>query len=268
MKTYFSNLHPVVIFVYYTIIAAMSMILKDPVALLFIAIGLFSYIYLFGEGIALKKFLFLFLTFTAIVLINMITNPRGRHILFYLLDRPITLEGAIWGVMTALAILNLLLVFVAGKVNFNSFDFLYIFSPIMPKISLLISMSFLFCEKFTKTIGKLHMVLKPKGISAEDGGLKKRLSDAVTILGTLITFSMEESLTTADSMRARGYGLCKRTSYRYHSIKKKDKVYMILIAIVTIFMIRQHWIVIGYMLIPYIEEGRFALKWKFLKQKI
>ncbi len=293
--TYFSKLHPVTKLIYYSFLAVITMTVMNPGILAMIVTGLLCYMKLFSNLVTGKRFLSLCGLFSLVVAINMITNPRGTQILFYILDRPFTYESFIWGVTMALSIVNLLLIFIGGGINVSTLDFLYVFSPILPKISLLISMSISFCGKFVRTVGDLSVILKTKGVNMGQGSLRKRLGDGATILATLISYSLEESLTTADSMKARGYGVCKRTNYRFHWVKRMDKIYGLLSILSAIFVlvmyfeeirrmggiigtptfgVSENLFLLSYMLtgllvaLPFIEEGRFVLKWKFLKQKI
>ena len=44
------------------------------------------------------------------------------------------------------------------------------------------------------------------GMSPKDGGLRQRVRDGIRLLSALTTWALEGSVTTADSMRSRGYG--------------------------------------------------------------
>ncbi len=293
--TYFSKLHPLTKFIYYSFLAIIIMTVMNPGILGIITLGFLGYMKNYSNLVTGKRFASFCGLFALVVAINMITNPRGVHILFYILDRPFTFESLIWGVTMALSIVNLLLLFLGGSINFSTLDFLYVFSPMLPKISLLISMSIAFCGKFVRTVRELSLILKTKGINLGHGSVRKRLGNGATILATFITYSLEESLTTADSMKARGYGICKRTNYRFHSMKRMDRLYIpltLLMALLILmiyfeeisrsggiigtptFGVSESLFFLSYICtallvaIPFMEEGRFALKWKFLKQKI
>ena len=50
----------------------------------------------------------------------------------------------------------------------------------------------------------------------------------------LTTWALENSIETADSMRARGYGLPGRTNYSGFKMRKKDVVMMAFLAVICI----------------------------------
>ena len=108
------------------------------------------------------------------------------------------------------------------------------------------------------------------------------------ILKILITWSLEEGLQTADSMKARGYGLAKRSSYSEYSMRKKDRLLLILIlllaAVTFIGLFRGYGKIILYptlgslsldftglqflvlfawfLMLPILEEGKEIMKWR------
>ena len=47
-------------------------------------------------------------------------------------------------------------------------------------------------------------------------------AEAMRVLGCLTTWALEGSIVTADSMRSRGYGTAKRTSFMIYRISPRD----------------------------------------------
>ena len=52
---------------------------------------------------------------------------------------------------------------------------------------------------------------------------------SMRILSILITWALENAIDTADSMRARGYGLPGRTSYSPFKFRKNDSILLVII---------------------------------------
>jgi len=61
------------------------------------------------------------------------------------------------------------------------------------------------------------------------GGKRSKIRNGVRVSGILISRSMEDSIETADSMRARGYGSGPRTSFARYRIRGRDIALLILI---------------------------------------
>ena len=63
---------------------------------------------------------------------------------------------------------------------------------------------------------------------------KDRVKRTVGQVSMLTTWALENSIETADSMRARGYGLPGRTNYSGFKMRKKDEVMMAFLAVICI----------------------------------
>ena len=50
------------------------------------------------------------------------------------------------------------------------------------------------------------------------------MRNAVKILSIMITWSLENAIETADSMKSRGHGLKGRTSYSLYKFDKRDAI--------------------------------------------
>ena len=53
----------------------------------------------------------------------------------------------------------------------------------------------------------------------------------MNILSILVTWILEDSIDTADSMNARGYGLNGRTSFSIYRLDKRDKIILLIIVL-------------------------------------
>ena len=69
--------------------------------------------------------------------------------------------------------------------------------------------------------GKTVMDKPEKAVTGKTGKLKT-IRDGIGIVSILMSRCLEDSIETADSMRARGYGTCKRTVFAASSIYARD----------------------------------------------
>ena len=58
--------------------------------------------------------------------------------------------------------------------------------------------------------------------TAEKSSFKDKLASGMTVIGVLTSWALEGSITTSDSMRSRGYGTSKRTSFMIYRMTKTD----------------------------------------------
>ncbi|OME86582.1 hypothetical protein BK120_06455 [Paenibacillus sp. FSL A5-0031] len=223
MNSAFGSVHPVTSFSYYTGVITFGMLLFHPVFLLTSLAAITVIIVIHGEGKRLLKLLPYYVLMGGLVaVLNPLFSHRGRHILFYFMDQPITLEAILYGVTMMLSLLCILLAFVSFQQIVTTEKWMYLFSRVAPRTALLTSMSIRFVPLFLRRLDQITTVQRIKGVSILEGSLKKRSKDGMLLVRVLLTWSLEEALQTADSMKARGYGAAKRSSYVIYRMDRRD----------------------------------------------
>lgn len=224
-KDAFSNYHPLVNFLYFGLTIGFSMFLMHPACLL---ISLFSavcyHIHLNGRKSLgfLLRYAVPILLFTA--LINPAFNHRGTVILCYLpTGNPLTLESIIYGIAAAVMLVSVLLWFSCYTAVMTSDKFVYLFGRIIPAMSLVLSMTLRFVPKFKTQFAHVKEAQAAMGRNSEEGSLFKRFKAAVTCFSVMVTWSLENAIETADSMKSRGYGLKGRTAFSIYTLTDRDK---------------------------------------------
>lgn len=227
----FASLHPVPCFVYYAGAILFGMLLFHPVYLTTAIVALLVLNVLHDRGKRLRQWLpFYVLTGVTAALLNPLFSHRGRHILFYFMDQPITLEAVLYGATLMLSLMAVLLAFLSYNYVITTEKFMYLFSAAAPKTALLALMSLRFAPLLKRRLRLISLVQSAKGISVREGGLRKRLRDGMLLLRILLVWSLEEALQTADSMKARGYGTGRRSAYNVYRMDRRDWAVLAFIA--------------------------------------
>ncbi|MEV5028884.1 energy-coupling factor transporter transmembrane component T [Paenibacillus sp. LPE1-1-1.1] len=223
MNNAFFSAHPITSFCYYAGVIAFGMLLFHPVFLVTSIAALTAIIVIHGEGKRLLKLLpYYALMGGSVAVLNPLFSHRGRHILFYFMDQPITLEAILYGVTMMLSLICMMLAFVSFQQIVTTDKWMYLFSRVAPRTSLLTSMSIRFVPLFMRRLEQITTVQRMKGVTIHEGSLKKRSKDGMLLVRVLLTWSLEEALQTADSMKARGYGSAKRSSYVIYRMDRRD----------------------------------------------
>src|SRR5699024_7989649 len=79
-----------------------------------------------------------------------------------------------------------------------------------------------FVPLLQRKIIEMEDVQEVKGLSIKQGSINQRAKSGMQLLQMLLTGSLEDSIQSADSMTARGYGLQKRSTYQAYAMKRKD----------------------------------------------
>lgn len=228
----FRAMHPSVALLYYAGLLLYAAVLFHPVFLLTELAALLGLLLLQGQGrILLRGLPFYLLMAGSVAVLNPLFSHRGSHILFYFMDQPITLEAIMYGLMMMLVLLTIFILFISYNYTVTTDKFMYLFAAAVPKTALLTLMTLRFVPLFQRRLRQITRIQRFRGIDTGTGSLRKRMSDGMTLLKVLLTWSLEEALQTADSMKARGYGIRKRSVYGVYKLDRQDKTVLMLLAL-------------------------------------
>ena len=203
----FILMHPVVTASYYTIVIGILMFSNSPLFLISaIALGICYDMLLKGrKSLRNNLFIILFMSFLT-VLINALFTHNGSTVLFYLGNNRVTLEAACYGFVMALMLSGVMIWFSSFNVVMTSEKLIYIFGRFAPVLGLTLSMIFRFVPLL-----RTRFELIREGQRALYAGDEKSFIGKIRQLGKevsiLVSWSLESSIESADSMAARGYGL-------------------------------------------------------------
>ncbi|MBQ1992703.1 MAG: energy-coupling factor transporter transmembrane protein EcfT, partial [Clostridia bacterium] len=156
--------------------------------------------------------------------INPAFNHEGRTILLYFSNgNPLTLESILYGFSSGCMVITLLLWFSAFSAVMTSDKFIYLFGKVIPALSLVLSMTLRFVPKFKTQMKNVADAQRCIGRDVSSGSLLTRTKTAITIVSIMITWSLENAIETADSMKSRGYGLKGRTTFSIYRFEDRDK---------------------------------------------
>ncbi len=271
------------------------MFFLHPLLLIISLSSAFLYYYYLNGKKALKLFSLIILPMmVGISLINPLFNHRGMTILGYFRQNPITQESIFYGAITGLMFGTIILWFACYNMVMTSDKFVYLFGRIIPSMSLIFSMVLRFVPKFTNQFRLVSDTQRTLGRDVGESGLFPRLKQGIKETSIMVTWSLENSLDTADSMKARGYGLPGRTAFSIFRFDNRDKLLLIVLGAILLVLIigvafGQHrvqyfpivlfpettlfsFILYGVYtllcLLPIILNGMEDVKWKHLQSRI
>jgi len=217
----FENCNPIVITVYFLSVISILMFSQNPMLLLLAFLGAFSYTLIRSKRVSLKSHLFYFGLFVLLALINPLFSHNGKTVLFVINDSPITLEAVIYGVVSGGILVTVLYLFRSFSEIMTRDKLLYVFGSLSPKLALILSMGLRYVPLFRERAKTIAESQKALGLYKEDNILDKIKSD-LRVFSVLITWALENGITTADSMAARGYGKRRRTYFTLFRFRKSD----------------------------------------------
>lgn len=237
MERVLAGYHPIVSFSYFVVVIGTSMLYMNPVFQVISLIGALSYLIILDRYKTLKLIKFIFVMVLVIAIINMIFVNRGSTVLFYLRSNPVTLESLFYGFVSGLMLGSVMVWFSCYNEIITSDKFLYIFGKITPTIALIVSMTLRLIPKLIEQTKIIANSQKTLGLDYNEGNISLKIKSCMRILSILVTWALEDAVQTADSMKARGYGIKKRTSFQIFEFINRDMIMLVYILISGMFLL-------------------------------
>ncbi|MCI6999796.1 MAG: energy-coupling factor transporter transmembrane protein EcfT [Clostridiales bacterium] len=225
MKDRFAQYHPLVNFLYFTLVLVFSMVLRHPLAQ---GVSLLCACIYAVQAEGQRAVLFCLKWCLPVFLLTALFNPAFSHegvtILLYLpTGNPLTLESILYGVSAGVLLVTVMVWFMNSSRVITSDKFIYLFGRVIPALSLVLSMTLRFIPKFKSQLAAVVEAQRSIGRDISQGSLLRRMKLAVSVLSIMITWALENAMDTADSMKGRGYGLPGRTAFSIYRLDDRDK---------------------------------------------
>ena len=207
-------------------VIAFTMFFMHPVSLgISLGSALAYAVYLRGRKAIRFSLVFMLPMMAMAALINPAFNHEGATLLTYLPSgNPLTLESILYGLAAAAMLAAVVTWFSCYTAVMTSDKFVYLFGRLIPALSLVLSMALRFVPKFQAQFHVVSEAQRCIGRDVSDGGVIRRIRNAVTIFSIMLTWSLENAIETADSMKSRGYGLPGRTAFSIYRFDDRDKM--------------------------------------------
>lgn len=225
----FSACHPLVNFIYFTLVLGFTMFITHPaVTALSLGCALCYAVRLKGRRAARLALAYML----PMALIAAVAGPAFSHegatILAYLpTGNPLTLESILYGLSAAVLMCAVVAWFYCLTEVISSDKLIYLFGRIIPALSLVLSMTLRFVPRFIAQLRVVSDARRCVGRDVSSGTLIQRIRSAVSVFSIMVTWSLENAIDTADSMKSRGYGLPGRTAFSIYRFDGRDRALLL-----------------------------------------
>lgn len=235
----FRNYHPAVNFTYFIFVTGFSMFVMHPACMAVSFICGFTYsVMLKGRAAVRTNLIYMLPVTAAAALINPAFNHEGITILGYLPGgNPLTLESVVYGLAAAVMLVTVICWFSCYNQIMTGDKFIYLFGRIIPAMSLIFSMTLRFVPRFSDHLKEVLAAQKCIGRDVSCGSLVQRAKNGLAVISIMTTWALENAVETADSMRARGYGLPGRTSFSIYVFDGRDKCALLYIVFTGLYVL-------------------------------
>lgn len=233
-----TKIHPITYTLYYIVLMLFTLLYNNPHYIMTFLICMIILVFFQGIKNELKNTLQIFIPMALmIIILNPLISKRGTSKIFLIGNQFITLESVIYGILMSLSFLIILLIFLSLNKSISYQDMLYISSRKFPNISILIIMTFRFITLISHRLTETRHILKFENNNTPNHNKINKIKDNMRKISMVSSWSLQESIITAKSMKARGYGITNRTSYLSYEFQKIDKIFLLIILITVIICI-------------------------------
>ncbi len=225
--------HPAVVFLYFAAMLLVTMLVHHPV------IACISFVFavllrcrVTGFAKALRSLLYLLPMLLIITCFNALVNESGMTELFAIGGRSFTLEALLYGLVSGLTLLSVILWFSSYSDLMENGRFLAMLGRRLPVISMMISMIFRYIPDTVRHGREIEMSQRAL-LGSDDGYRKTKVARAIRLASILMAWSMENAIETADSMRAKGYQSGLRRPYARVRWTQRDVMPLLLTLLLT-----------------------------------
>ncbi|MCK9151479.1 energy-coupling factor transporter transmembrane component T [Methanobacterium alcaliphilum] len=231
-------IHPAVYIVYYLILIIFAFFFNSPYYLISFLICVSFLIALQGISNDFKNLIRFFIPMSILIIfLNPLVSHVGTTKIYLIGTYFITFESLVYGILMSLSLLIIILLFSSYNRAVSYQEMLYIFSKKFPNVSMIVIMALRFIPMLNHRLSDVNNVFQLKRRYSKNQkmeGKVEKITNKTKMLAVVIAWSLEESMITANSMKARGYGTAPRTSYLSFKFKRIDYCFLSLIFIFTL----------------------------------
>jgi energy-coupling factor transport system permease protein len=222
--------------VYFLTVIGAAMFVSNPIlrliALVFAVVnGGFARIF----RSPLKDFSFYLLIFVIITLSNPLFVRRGSTPLFYINERPFTLEAMLYGADMAVMLISTLIWFRIFSQIMTSDKISALFGRHFSSIGIVLTLVLRFVPTFKRRFGEIRSAQTAAGFLSGETFFQ-RVRSELNVFFSLTASSLELSAGTADSMKARGFSVFPHTDLHKKTPCLSD-IFTLTICVLTAFAV-------------------------------
>lgn len=244
----FDSYHPTINFIFFAAAIGFTVAFDHPV---FVAV---SYIASFAYSVKLNKIRGLIFDLCLIPLIVLYAGFYSYYKHFGVtplrqnfIGNSITLEALVYGLILGMTIAALIMWLSCLFAVFSSDKVVYLFGRVSPKLSLFLSIILRSVPRIKERARRINVSQKGIGRGVGDGNIFRRFINVLRLLSILITWTLENFVESARSMKCRGYSLKGRTAFSIYRFDNRDRSFVVgvcacLTLIVMAVMLDQTWI--------------------------
>lgn len=289
----FEMFNPATVFIFFTCVIVSGIFTMNPVITVISLAGAVL-LWIVMPGRKNKKIhIYTALMTLACMVCNPVFGHNGATVIAVVNNHNITVEAGLYGLFLGFMLSAAVYWFASFSKIMTADKIIYITAFISQKAALVITMALRFIPLYLNKARQINNTQKALGLY-KDETIVSRVRGAARVLSVLLTYMIEKTIITSDSMAARGYSGRRRRNFSLYSFGAGDIVFLavsVIFTACTVYASSKGALVydfypyadvpstqplaltgcVGYGVLcisPSIAEGGSRLKWRYLKSKI
>ena len=143
----------------------------------------------------------------------------------------ITMEALVYGLILGLIIASIIMWMSCLFAIFSADKVVYLFGRISPKLSLFLSILLRSVPRIKERARRINVSQRGIGRGIKDGNPLRRFINILRLLSILITWTLENFVESAKSMKCRGYSLKGRTAFSIYRFDNRDRGFVMAVTV-------------------------------------
>ena len=244
-NTGFDLIHPAVALAYCGVSLAMAMCAMQPVYLALALVGALLWrACLVGPRRVLRGLLWQIPCALLVALANAVFVASGSTALLTVGTRAFYLEALAYGLCQGTMLVAVLVSFANAAEVLTSDKVMSLLGNAAPVVALMLSMTMRLIPRFVSRADESQAAVSACTAAVGNGrtSRRKKTAGALRLSTVLLGWGLEDSLETADAMRARGWGAARRrTTYRRQRFRRTDALMLAIVLLLAASSVAAAW---------------------------
>ncbi|MBQ6264733.1 MAG: energy-coupling factor transporter transmembrane protein EcfT [Clostridia bacterium] len=289
----FEIFNPATVFIFFACVIVSGIFTMNPVITVISLAGALAFRFVMPGRKNNTIHIYTALMTIACMVFNPVFGHNGATAIAVINNHNVTVEAGLYGIFLGFMLSSAVYWFASFSQIMTSEKIIYILGFVSQKAALVLTMALRFIPLYIRKAGQINSTQKALGLY-KDETIVSRLKGLARVFSILLTYMIEKTIITSDSMSARGYSGRRRRNFSLYSFGRRDVIFLLLSLVLTactVYASSKGAFVynfypyadrpstdpvslagyIGYGLLcisPSVTEGGSRLKWRYLKSKI
>lgn len=226
----FDSYHPMINFIYFVTAIVCTTQFQHPVFLAISYLSFFVYsIKLNGKRSAIFNLCLIPLIAAYAAWYSCYNHFGTTNLWVNFIGNQITLEAVTAGCVRGITAASVIMIFSCIFAVVSADKVVYLFGRISPRLSLYLSILLRFIPRVKQRARRIELSRQGIGKGCGQGNILQKLLHTLSFLSILLTWTLEDFVESAASMKCRGYSLRGRTAFSIYRFDNRDRGFVVAI---------------------------------------